>query len=309
MLRNRFDRAAKDMLRISLEPDGVFESDAEVSPDTQRADGWFTPDPARPPTRADLGLLGRMTTGACTLEPFHATPGEAEVSGCLRKLLNFRHILSLRRPTPQLPKLWIISAGRPEGGLEGFAFQSIEGWPRGVYHSPRLLFAGLVVASELPRERDTLLLRLMGTGPCIRDALTELAALPAETRERAIAGPVLLRYRIEILKEPANRTSEDEEFLMSTQEIFEAWERETEAKALARGIQKGREQGREEGRAEGIATGLVAIYEIRFGTMPLELKTVIHEMSDEATLMAWLRLAETSSAEVFAGTVLAASAG
>jgi hypothetical protein len=33
MQRNRFDRAAKDMLRVSLEPDGVFESDAEVSPD------------------------------------------------------------------------------------------------------------------------------------------------------------------------------------------------------------------------------------------------------------------------------------
>ena len=78
MQRNRFDRAAKDMLRVSLEPDGVFESDAEVSPDTQRADGWFTPDPARPPTRADLGLLWRMTTDACTLEPFHATPGENE---------------------------------------------------------------------------------------------------------------------------------------------------------------------------------------------------------------------------------------
>lgn len=84
MQRNRQGRAAKDMLRVSLEPAGVFESDAEVSPDTQRADGWFTPDPARPATRADLGLLWRLTTDACTLEPFHATPGESEVSGCLR---------------------------------------------------------------------------------------------------------------------------------------------------------------------------------------------------------------------------------
>jgi len=301
MQRNRFDRAAKDMLRLSLEPDGVFESDAEVSPDTQRADGWFTPDPARPPTRADLGLLWRMTLEACALEPFHATPGENEVSGCLRKLLNFRHILSLRSPTPPLPKLWIISAGRPEGGLEGFSFQSLEGWPRGVYHSPRLLYGGIVVTSELPRTRDTLLLRLMGAGACLRGALAELAALPAETRERAIAEPVLLRYRIDIAKEPATRTNEDEEFMTDTQEIYEAWKRETRADARA--------EGRAEGRAEALAQGLVEIYESRFGTMPPELKTVVEETKEEAILLAWLRLASTSSAETFAATVHASRAG
>lgn len=305
MQRNRFDRAAKDMLRVSLEPDGVFESDAEVSPDTQRADGWFIPDPARPPTRADLGLLWRMTTDACTLEPFHATPGENEVSGCLRKLLNFRHILSLRSPTPPLPKLWILSAGRPEGGLEGFSFQKIEGWPTGVYHSPRLLYGGIVVTSELPRARDTLLLRLMGAGACLREALAELAALPVETRERAIAEPVLLRCRIEIAKEPATRTDEDEEFMTDTQKIFEEWKRETRAEGRAEGLAT----GRAEGAAQALAQGLVVVYEIRFGTMSPELKTAVEATKEAATLLEWLRLIETSSAETFAATVLASRAG
>jgi hypothetical protein len=297
MQRNRFDRAAKDMLRVSLEPDGDFVSDAEVDPDPQRADGWFTPDPARPPTRADLGLLWRMTTDACTLEAFHATPGESEVSGCIRKLLNFRHILPLRKPGSPLPKLWIISAGRPDGGLAGFEFRPFEGWPTGVYGSPRLLFAGIVVTSELPRGRDTLLLRLMGAGACLREALAELAALPDEARERAIAKPVLLRCYIDIPKDPANRTTEDEEFMMDTREIVEAWEREKEA------------VGRAQGRAQGLAQGLVVIYEIHSGTMPPELKAVIEATEDEATLLAWLRLVETSSAEVFAATVLASRAG
>ncbi len=304
MQRNRFDRAAKDMLRASLEPDGAFESDAEVSPDTQRADGWFTPDPSLPPTRTELGLLGRMTTGACTLEPFHATPGENEVSECLRKLLSFRHVLSLRKPALPLPRLWIISAGRPDGGIDGFAFQSADGWPRGVYQSPRLLFAGLVVTSELPRERDTLLLRLMGAGAGLREALSELAALPAETRERAIAGPVLLRYRIEIAQGPANRTSEDEEFMTSTQDIFEAWKRETEAAGMEKGIEKGIERG----AVKGIAATLVMIYEIHFGAMPPDVKAVIEATTDEATLFGWVRLVETSSAEAFTARVLASRA-
>jgi hypothetical protein len=305
MQRNRFDRAAKDMLRLSLEPDGAFESDAEVSPDTQRADVWFTPDPARPPTRADLGLLARMTMGACALEPFHATPGEDEITGCVRKLLNFRHILSLRRPAPQLPRLWIIAAGRPEGGLEGFAFESAEGWPPGVYRSPRLLHGGIVVTSELPRERDTLLLRLMGAGPCLRHALAELAALPIETREHAIAAPVLLRYRIEIKKDPATATNEDEEFMTDTQEIYEAWKRETRDEGRA----EGHEKGLAEGAAQGLAQGLVVIYEIRFGAMPPALKTAVEATKEAATLLGWLRLVETTSAETFAATVLASRAG
>jgi len=203
----------------------------------------------------------------------------------------------LQSSTPPRPKLWIISSGRPAGGLEGFDFRAFEGWPTGVYRSPRLLFAGVVVTSELPRERDTLLLRLMGAGACLREAVAELAALPVEARERAIAGPVLLRCHIEIPKDPANRTNEDEEFMSDTQDIFEAWQRENIAK------------GRAQGAAEGLAQGLVVIYEIRFGTMPPARKTVIEATEEAATLLAWIRLVETSSAEAFAATVLASRAG
>jgi len=157
--------------------------------------------------------------------------------------------------------------------------------------------------------KDMLLLRLMGAGASLRGALAELAALPSETRERAIAGPVLLRYRIDIVKEPATRTHEDEEFMTDTQEIYEAWMLETEAAGIAKGLAKGLAKGRAEGAAEGLAQGLVVIYEIRFGTMSPELKTVVEATEEAATLLAWLRLVETSSAETFAATVLASRAG
>jgi hypothetical protein len=296
MQRNRFDRAAKDMLRASLEPDGVFVSDANVDPDPQRADGWFTPDPTRPATRADLGLLFRMTTESCTLEPFHATPGENELSGCIRKLLNFRHVLSLRTPAAPLPRLWIISSGRPERGFEGFEFRPFEGWPAGVYRATRLLFTGMVITSELPRQRDTLLLRLMGAGPCLREAVVELAALPDDAREHALAIPVLSRCFDDIPTDPAKRTIEEEDFVTESQEYYEKWKREHEAIGMAKGL------------ATGLAEGLRVIYEIRFGTMPPELKTVVEATKDPATLRAWLSLVETSPPEAFAAAVLASRA-
>lgn len=45
------------------------------------------------------------------------------------------------------------------------------------------------------------------------------------------------------------------------------------------------------------------IYEIRFGTMPPALKTAVEATKEAATLLGWLRLVETTSAETFAATV------
>ena len=152
-------------------------------------DVWFTPDPQRPPTRRDLGLLYRLTETACLLEPFHATPDEGETAACVRKILDFRHVLSLRDPPVPLPVMWILSAGRPSLAIEGFGFQPGESWPSGVYRAARLLFVGLVVVSELPRTRETLLLRLFGAGRVFREAVVELAALPPGARRACPRAP------------------------------------------------------------------------------------------------------------------------
>ena len=89
--------------------------------------------------------------------------------------------------------------------------------------------------------------------------------------------------------------------MTSTQDIFEEWQRDTKAAGLA--------EGRAQGRAQGLAKGLVVIYEIRFGTMPPELRALVEATEAEATLLEWYRLAETSTAETFAAAVLASRPG
>ncbi len=299
MPRNRFDRAGKDLLRASLEPDGPFESDAEVGPETQRADAWFTPDPQRPATRRDLGLLYRLTEEACLLEPFHAPPGEDEVGECVRKVLNFRHVLALRTPPVPLPVQWIFSAGRPARAVDGFRFQPAEGWPSGVYRMAPRLFTGLVVVSELPRTRETLILRLLGAGRVFQEAANELASLDPGARERALAGPVLLRYRLEIVHEPGKRTSEDEEFFMSTQDMVEAWERDTEARGLAKGFTEGLAKG----LTAGVAKGLILAARAQFGALPRDVERIIEDERDERTLEGWYPLVHAGTLEAFAEAV------
>ena len=53
-MRSRFDQFAKHMLREALAPAGLVETDAEVSPDAQRVDVWFVPDPAKHRDRQGL---------------------------------------------------------------------------------------------------------------------------------------------------------------------------------------------------------------------------------------------------------------
>ena len=106
---------------------------------------------------------------------------------------------------------------------------------RGIYESPPFHCTRLVVVSELPATRDTLLVRLLGARSVLRLAITELQALPAEAPERRLALPVLLRLRLTVPIDPAQQTSDDQEFLMNTQDIVDNWRRE----AIQEGLQEG----------------------------------------------------------------------
>jgi hypothetical protein len=276
-MRTRFDQFGKQMVRSALTSRGPVETDAEVPADTRRIDLWFTPDPPIEAAPADLGLLGRITVGPSTLEFFHNTPSGEDLAACLIKHGEFRHFLSLRKTPPPIPMQWVISSGRPATGIEGLWLRQMGGWPSGIYEGPPLLWTRLVVVSELPVARDTLLLRLLGAGRVLQQAIAELKALGAEAPERTLALPVLLRLRLEIPADPAKRTDDDQEFFMNTQDIVETWRREA--------IQ------------EGFQQSLVDIYEARFGAVPEEIRAAIAHTHDESILRAWLKLASTRSVE------------
>jgi len=234
-IRTPFDQLGKQMIRAALAGRGAVETDVEVSVDTRRIDLWFMPEPTREPAPAYLGLLGRLTAGPSTFELFHCTPSGDELADCLIKHGQFRHYLSLRKPPPPIPTQWVISSGHPEKGIRRLWFRPMSDWPSGVYEGPPLLWTRLVVVSELPVSRSTLLLRLLGAGPVLKQALAELKALQAEEPERMLALPILARLRLEVPIDPSKRTTEDQEFVMETQDIYESWRRE----AIQEGFMQG----------------------------------------------------------------------
>lgn len=235
-MQARSDQASKQLLRAFLQDDGTFTSELEVSPDPQNADGYFVPNAHRS-SPVVATLLGRMTKHACSLELFSSAPDVIDVGECIRKHLNL-HILRKKQGDAGLPRQWIICAGKPSTAFEAYGVRRTKGWPRGVHSLPSGLATSIVVVNELPEERSTLLLRLMGRGRTLRRAVSELKALSDEDFELCIALPILVRYRIEAAAEPVSPA--DEEFVMNTQEIMDRFQREAEQRGERRGELRGR---------------------------------------------------------------------
>jgi len=283
-MRHRQDSFTKKFLRRILDSEGTFTTEMEVSPDAQRFDGYFVPDRAHAARRRDL--LDRLTTRACAFEAFRAAPGPSEIESCVRKILNARHVLSLAKPPKPLPSLWILCAGDPREGLAHAGATAKRGFARGVYQTPAVLHTGLVVLSQLPETPSTLILRLMGTGRTLQRALTELERLPEDARERHVALPALLEYRVALLEQPT-RTPEDEEFLMETHDI----------------VQRLKDEGRDEGRHEARQKDLLTIYQTRFGAVPRKVRTAVERTRDDAALARWVEIFVARSAAEIATTV------
>ena len=284
-MRLRFDQLGKQIGRRALGPSGPTVAHDEILSDAQHADIRHEPDPAREAERALLGLLGRLASVLCLLEIYSHAPSEEEVLACMGKLIAFRRMRargsrqkrarSTQVETPVEPFLWIIAAGRPAGVLAALHARPAPGWPTGVYLGPDLLRIGIVVASELPRERETLLVRLMAAGPLLPQAIEELRALPKEAHERAVAEQILLDLKHVLRKKTSSRTPEEQEFIVT---MHKTWE-----DAEKKGLKKG--------RVEGLAEAVLTTLEVRGIPVPDAARERILAETDSKQLKRWLKRA------------------
>ena len=304
-MRNRFDQLGKKVGLSALSPSGRTVAQDEIFSDARHADLRHEPDPAREAERARLGLLGRIASTLCLIEIYSGAPDEDDTLGCLGKLIAFRQMRrrdarNKKRQRQQAepfvrPFVWIITAGRPTGVLSAMAALRVPGWPRGVYFSPGVLLdagrarlagldgaggllrAGIVVASELPRDRSTILVRLMAGGSVLPGAIADLSTLPADAHEREVASEILLGLR-NALGNKLNRNPEEEAFIVSTQNILE--------KLL--------DQGRDEGRLTQARVAVRRVLAARkLAPSPTD-EARIDACTDLATLERWHEQALTA---------------
>jgi hypothetical protein len=171
------------------------------------------------------------------------------------------------------PALVVIGPGRPETVLDAYGCKPVR---PGIYHAVWGLALRVVVLSELPRTRDTLLLRLLGKGGMLGEALAELATLPDGAWERSLATPLLVHFKLW-----RNEYATNEEDDVNTAEI-RAWFEDYERKMRS----EYREEGLAEGRAEGERRLLLRQLRARFGELPAAIAERV-EAAGTADLERW----------------------
>jgi hypothetical protein len=293
MLHNRFDHLAKQIGKEALGPCGITVVNGPINPETQYADLRHEPDPARQAERDRLGLLGRLAAYCCVIEVYSRAPSAEEFRACLTK-----HFASWqerarkarsdnrKRNEQQLPPeafadsfLWIITAGAPATLLTKLALTPAPDWPAGVYHfGGDVLRVGVIVASELPRDRTTLLVRLMAAGPLLPQAIAEVATLPPDAHERSVAEPVLLQLQY-ALGQTSSRTPDEQEFIMA---MYKTWE-------------EGRTEARTEGSIKTSADAVLTVLHVRGIAVPETVRERILAQNDLAQLKRWLEKAVVAS--------------
>jgi hypothetical protein len=301
-MHHPYDDLAKQVGKGALSASGPTTVEHAISRSTQRADIRHDPDAARAAERARLGLLGRIAEIFCLIEVFgHALDG-GEWRGCLIK--HFAHWEESRRrvraqnrerkakgldPEPFVkPMLWILAVAFSEPMLRKLKVRTMASFPKGVYfHGDDLHRVGIVVASELPRDRSTLLVRIMAAGPLLPDAIADLAELPEHAIERGLAEGDLVDLE-RVLGAKPSRTAEEEEIVAMVQGTF------TQARKM------GRDEGRTEGEAAARVRDVLTVLRVRGILVSDAEREHILAEQDPARLGRWLERAilATSVAEV-----------
>jgi hypothetical protein len=264
-MHHPYDDLAKKIGGRALAASGPTTVEHTIPRSTQRADIRHDPDPARGAERARLGLLGRIVRILCLLEIYGHMPHGAEWRACLGK--HFAHWEAWTRraraenrkqkakgvdPEPPVkPMLWILAVAFSRSMRRKLAVKTRPGWPKGVYfHGRDLHRVGIVVANELPRDRSTLLVRFMVAGPLLKNAIEDLAKLPADAIERGLLEGDLVDLERMLGARPS-RTPQEEEIVAMVQGTF------TEARKM------GRAEGHTEGRAEANARAVLTVLRVR----------------------------------------------
>ncbi len=149
----------------------------------------------------------------------------------------------------------------------------------GVYHAVWGLVLRIVVLAELPRTRETLLLRLLGSGRLLREALSDLATLPSDAWEKSLATPLLIHFQL-ASEEPT--TSKEDGVSAEIQAWFEDYQQKLRAEMHTQHTQ---------GRVEEAARAVLTALRVRGIAVPEAALERIVAQKEPETLERWLERA------------------
>ncbi len=301
MTRTPFDQFSKQFLEELLTLVGEVKPTLEVPGEPRFVDIWFAPFQQPTVNPQTLGLLGRIATTACLLEPFRNQPSFTEVRNCLLKLFLLQADFQRKAkregdtiPEAELPQLWILAPSASDHLVNTFRALVGETWLEGIYFFAEGLKTAVIAINKLPRTPETLWLRILGRDTTQHQAIKEVIALPVDNPQRSAVLKLLSTWKINI--EVSGEIDEDERrLLMTLSQAYLEWEQQTE--------RRGREQGREQGIEQGQRLVVENLLKVRFGELDEQLAGIIPSLlqlpTEEYTRLL-LQLSQLSREELLA---------
>lgn len=216
MTKNPFDQFSKQYLEEILAPTSTVEISREIPGEPLAIDLWVVPNPQTLAQRQTLGLLGRIVSQPCALEPYRNAPTPEQINSCILKL-SWVTADSHRRAKrdrnrlsrEDLPQLWILTPTASKTLLNSLGAQPQKGEPQGVYLAIDALRIGIVAINQLPDTDDTLWLRLLGKGRTQTEAIAQILALPDNDPRRQPTLKLLTTWKIDLNNRPQLDSEEE----------------------------------------------------------------------------------------------------
>lgn len=228
MLLKRNDQLGKNVFRDLLVMSGEARVEEEIPPmDAMRIDLWYVPDELKRRAAPLGGLVAEISSQPAVLEIWSDAFDARDFEDAHYKRHGWIRVLESRDKRPwTTPMLWHVCAGKPSTVIEEFSLLPLTGGLSGCYEA---LGNGwrvrIVVISELPTNRETVLLRLLGSPRIRAQAIRDLQALPHDAWERRLAQPWLSRLFLDL---PNPLTLDDRERTEFAMEDYRAWHAEYE---------------------------------------------------------------------------------
>jgi hypothetical protein len=290
MTRTPFDQFSKQFLEELLTLVGEVKPTLEVPGEPRFVDIWFAPFQQPSVNPQTLGLLGRIATTPCLLEPFRNQPTFTEVRNCLLKLFLLQADFQRKAkregdtiPEAELPQLWILAPSASDNLVNIFRLILDESWLEGIYFFAEGLKTAIIAINKLPRTPETLWLRVLGRDATQQQAIEEVIALPVENPQRSAVLKLLSTWKINI--EISGEIGEEERrLLMTLSQAYLEWEQQTE--------RRGREQEQR--------LVIENLLKVRFGELDAQLAGIIPSLLQLPTEEYTRLLLQLSREELFA---------
>ncbi len=246
------DDFVKEYLPELIKDYGIVFSGKKIASQIKEIDVFFQPHKKIINESNQLGLLKKFLKTICLFEVYRNSVYTHQIIECIGKLSDVKTSISREKKKnkeknkgQEEVNLWILTPTLSDTILNSFEAKRKEDWEEGIYFLPVPLSTRIIVIHQLPVNKETLWLRMLGKGKVQEKAIEELKLLSVDNayRDSVLELVSNLFTMLQLNKEKSqDLTAEDKELIMKLSPIYKARLDEVKQEGIQQGVEQGIQQ-------------------------------------------------------------------